>query len=75
MEILMAIERSARAALQRLDDMLRVIDRSGITAPVQDLSDALSAMAAHMRAAGTPVKAAYRAAAASTASRWPPTRS
>ena len=56
MEILMAIERSARAALQRLDDMLRVIDQSAMTAPVQDLSDALSAMAAHMRAAGTPVE-------------------
>jgi signal transduction histidine kinase len=56
MEILMAIERAARAALQRLDDMLRVIDQSAMTAPVQDLSDALSAMAAHMRAAGTPVE-------------------
>jgi signal transduction histidine kinase len=55
LEVLIAIERAARAALRQLDAMLSVIDHSATTAPVQDLTVALPAMARHMRAAGTPV--------------------
>jgi signal transduction histidine kinase len=54
-EVLTSIERAARGALRQLDAMLSVIDRSEVIAPVEDLTHALPAMAAHMRAAGTPV--------------------
>jgi signal transduction histidine kinase len=56
LEILMAVERAARAALRQLEDMLSVRGRMPTRTPAQDLSGSLAALATHLRSAGTPVE-------------------